>query len=117
MEKRIGDVVSEPYRKGTGGRYAEAARTAMLAGGALMLLGGRSRAGAVAAGALLAAGLWCTRFAVYHAGRHRWSIPLTPRFRGVPAQRSEDNPPSAGKEARLAEGFLRFAKSELFPSF
>jgi hypothetical protein len=34
-----------------------------------MLLAGRNRVGAVTAGALLAAGSWCTRFAVYHAGK------------------------------------------------
>jgi hypothetical protein len=81
MEKRMGDVVSEPYRKGTGGRYAEAARTAMLTGGALMMLGGRSRAGAVAAGALLAAGSWCTRFAVYHAGK---ASAVDPTYTSIP---------------------------------
>jgi polysulfide reductase-like protein len=69
MERRMGELVSEPYKKGQAGRYAKAAETAMLAGGALMLLAGRNRAGAVAAGALLAAGSWCTRFAVYHAGK------------------------------------------------
>jgi hypothetical protein len=69
MEKRLGELVAEPYKKGEGGRYTKAAEAATLAGGALMLLAGRNRAGAIAAGALLAAGSWCTRFAVYHAGK------------------------------------------------
>jgi hypothetical protein len=69
MERRMGELVAEPYKKGEAGRYAKAAEVATLAGGALMLLAGRTRAGAVAAGGLLAAGSWCTRFAVYHAGK------------------------------------------------
>jgi polysulfide reductase-like protein len=69
MESRMSELVAEPYKKGEAGRYAKAAKTATLAGGALMLLAGRNRVGAAAAGALLAGGSWCTRFAVYHAGK------------------------------------------------
>jgi hypothetical protein len=69
MEKRLGELVAEPYKKGEAGRYTKAAEAATIAGATLMLLAGRSRAGAVTAGALLAAGSWCTRFAVYHAGK------------------------------------------------
>jgi polysulfide reductase-like protein len=69
MERRMGELVAEPYKKGEAGRYAKAAESATLAGVALVLLAGRSRAGAVAGGALLAVGSWCTRFAVYHAGK------------------------------------------------
>jgi formate-dependent nitrite reductase membrane component NrfD len=81
MEKRMGELVAEPYRQGTGGAYAKAARKAMLAGGALMLLAGKHRTGAAAAGALLAAGSLCTRFAVYHAGR---ASAADPRYTSVP---------------------------------
>jgi Polysulphide reductase, NrfD len=81
MEKRLGDLVAEPYRKGEGGRYAKAAEAAMVAGGALMLLAGRNRAGAIAAGALLAAGSWCTRFAVYQAGK---ASAADPKYTSIP---------------------------------
>jgi Polysulfide reductase len=69
MQKRMGNLVAEPYTKGEAGRYAKVGQAALLTGSALMLLAGRKRAGAVAAGALLTAGSWCTRFAVYHAGK------------------------------------------------
>lgn len=81
MERRMGELVAEPYKKGEAARYAKAAEKATLAGGALMLLAGRNRAGAVAAGALLAAGSWCTRFAVFHAGK---ASAADPRYTSIP---------------------------------
>jgi formate-dependent nitrite reductase membrane component NrfD len=81
MERRLGALVAEPYRKGEGGRYAKAAESATFVGAALLLLGGRTRVGAVAAGALLATGSWCTRFAVYHAGR---ASAADPTYTSVP---------------------------------
>jgi hypothetical protein len=81
MEKRMGELVAEPYRKGEGGRYTKAAEAATLSGVGLMLLGGRSRTGASAAGVLLAAGSWCTRFAVYHAGR---ASAADPKYTSIP---------------------------------
>ncbi|WP_233517600.1 NrfD/PsrC family molybdoenzyme membrane anchor subunit [Geodermatophilus marinus] len=61
-------VVSEPFHEGKAGRYLKAARACTAAGAGLTLLAGRRRAGAVAAGALLAAGSLLTRFGVYEAG-------------------------------------------------
>jgi hypothetical protein len=81
MEKRMGELVAEPYSKGEGGRYAKAAEVATLSGLALMLLGGRTRPGAAAAGVLLAAGSWCTRFAVYHAGK---TSAADPKYTSIP---------------------------------
>jgi hypothetical protein len=81
MKRRLGDLVAEPYTKGEGGRYAKAAEAATLAGGALMLLAGRNRVGAIAAGTLLAAGSWCTRFAVYHAGK---ASAADPKYTSIP---------------------------------
>jgi hypothetical protein len=81
MERRMGELVAEPYKQGEAARYAKAAETATLAGGALMLLAGRSRARAVSAGALLAAGSWCTRFAVFHAGK---ASAADPRYTSLP---------------------------------
>jgi hypothetical protein len=81
MEARMGELVSEPYRKGKGGRYAKASRRATLAGAAVMLVAGKSRPGAVMAGALLAAGSWCERFSVFHAGKASAS---DPRYISIP---------------------------------
>jgi hypothetical protein len=103
MEKRLGELVAEPYRKGEGGRYAKAAETATLAGGALMLLRGRNRAGAIAAGVLLATGSLCTRFAVYHAGKESAADPRYTSIPSATARRSEDNPPLPGNNGRRPE--------------
>ena len=81
MEKRVGELVAEPYQQGEGGRYAKAGQAALLGGTALMLLAGRTRVGAAAAGTLLAAGSWCTRFAVFHAGK---TSAADPRYTSVP---------------------------------
>ena len=59
----------------------KAAKTATLAGAALMALAGRRRAGAVAAGALLCAGSLLERFAVYHAGK---ASARDPRYTSLP---------------------------------
>jgi hypothetical protein len=81
MEARMGELVAEPYSKGEGGRYAKAARAATLAGAALMLVAGRRRPGAVLAGGLLAAGSWCERFSVFHAGKASAS---DPKYTSIP---------------------------------
>jgi hypothetical protein len=81
MERRLGELVAEPYKKGEGGRYTKAAEVATVSGVGLMLLAGRTRTGAAAAGMLLAAGSWCTRFAVYHAGK---TSAADPRYTSIP---------------------------------
>lgn len=81
MEKRMGELVAEPYRKGDGGRYTRAGQAALIGGIALMLAAGRTRIGAVAAGTLMAAGSWCTRFGVYHAGK---SSATDPTYTSIP---------------------------------
>jgi hypothetical protein len=81
MEKRLGDLVAEPYHKGEGGRYSRAGQAALLGGTALMLLAGRTRVGAAVAGTLLAGGSWCTRFAVFHAGK---TSAADPAYTSVP---------------------------------
>jgi polysulfide reductase-like protein len=75
MERRLGELVSEPYHRGEGGRYSRLAQAASLAGAGLTALAGRHRAGAAAGGALLLAGSWCERFAVYHAGKQSAADP------------------------------------------
>jgi hypothetical protein len=61
-------IVSEPYHEGKAGRLLRAAKACTAAGAALTVVAGRRRAGAVAAGALLAAGSLLTRFGVFEAG-------------------------------------------------
>ncbi len=75
MEKRMGELIAEPYHKGEGGRYTRLADACTVAGTAMMAVAGRRRIGAVAAGGLLLAGSWCKRFAVYHAGKTSASDP------------------------------------------
>ncbi|SET92555.1 NrfD/PsrC family molybdoenzyme membrane anchor subunit [Geodermatophilus poikilotrophus] len=61
-------IVSKPYHVGKAGRLLRAAKSCTAAGAALTVVAGRRRAGAVAAGALLAAGSLLTRFGVFEAG-------------------------------------------------
>jgi polysulfide reductase-like protein len=68
-ERKLGELVAEPYHRGKPGRYAKASKVCGLAGAGLMALAGKKRAGAIAAGTLLAAGSLLQRFAVIEAGR------------------------------------------------
>jgi DMSO reductase anchor subunit len=67
VENEFG-IVSEPYHEGKAGRLLRAAKSCTAAGAALTVVAGRRRAGAVVAGALLAAGSLLTRFGVFEAG-------------------------------------------------
>jgi hypothetical protein len=68
MEKRLGDL-GDPYREGTSGRLATAAKALTVAGAALMAAGARRSRPVVAAGAAaLLAGSVCERWAVFRAG-------------------------------------------------
>jgi DMSO reductase anchor subunit len=67
IDRRLG-VLGEPYRQGRPGSLLRAARALTLAGAAGALLGRRSRAVSVAAGAALATGSLLTRFGVFQAG-------------------------------------------------
>lgn len=61
-------VVSEPYKKGKGGRLLKIARALNLGGGWLAIAGSRNRPMSALAGAAFVAGSVCTRFAVFEAG-------------------------------------------------
>ncbi|MGY1631577.1 NrfD/PsrC family molybdoenzyme membrane anchor subunit [Geodermatophilus sp. SYSU D01186] len=61
-------ILSEPYHEGRPGALLRAAKACTAAGAALTVVAGRRRAGAVASGALLAAGSLLTRFGVFEAG-------------------------------------------------
>jgi formate-dependent nitrite reductase membrane component NrfD len=61
-------IVSEPYHLGKAGRLLRAAKAATLSGAGVTALAGKTRAGAVVGGALLAAGSLMTRMGVFEAG-------------------------------------------------
>lgn len=67
MQRRLG-FLAEPYKRGPARRLSVAATALTGAGGLTMLLAGRRRPGALAAGALLLAGSLTERFAVFRAG-------------------------------------------------
>jgi formate-dependent nitrite reductase membrane component NrfD len=68
MERHLGSA-ARPYESGRAARPARVAKACTAAGAALMLLTGRRRPGAIAAGGLLMAGSLAERFAVLYAGR------------------------------------------------
>jgi hypothetical protein len=68
MDHRLGQLVGQPYRQGTAGRFAKLAKRCTVAGAALVALTGRSRAGSAVGGGLLLAGSLFERMAVYRAG-------------------------------------------------
>jgi hypothetical protein len=61
-------IVSEPFHTGRAGTLLRAAKACTAAGAGLTVVAGRSRAGAVVSGVLLAAGSLLTRFGVFEAG-------------------------------------------------
>jgi formate-dependent nitrite reductase membrane component NrfD len=74
MERRLGEL-GEPYRQGTAGRLAMAAKGLTAAGAVVMAAAGRRRPGAVAGGALMLVGALATRWAVLAAGRQSAADP------------------------------------------
>jgi hypothetical protein len=94
-------IVSEPYHEGKAGRLLRAAKSCTAAGAALTVVAGRRRAGAVAAGALLAAGSLLTRFGV---SRRAWPAPGTP---STPSSRSASGSPRARPGRSRRTGTLR----------
>jgi hypothetical protein len=68
MERRLGPLVSEPYRQGSAGRLAMLSRRCTASGAGLLALAGRSRVGSLGGGALLLAGSLLERLAVSGAG-------------------------------------------------
>ena len=61
-------IVAEPYHVGRAGKLMRAAKACTASGLGLAVVGGRTRLGRVASGALLAAGSLLTRFGVFDAG-------------------------------------------------
>jgi formate-dependent nitrite reductase membrane component NrfD len=90
MERSMG-ITAEPLHQGKAGRFMRAAKALTAAGVAGSLLAGRSRTMAVASGAALVAGSWCTRFGVFEAGQQS---ARDPRYVVVPQrQRMEREGP------------------------
>ena len=75
MERRLGQLVGEPYRQGAAGRFAKLATGCTAGGGALVVVSGRKRLGSMVGGGLLLAGSLFERFAVYRAGMQSASDP------------------------------------------
>jgi formate-dependent nitrite reductase membrane component NrfD len=96
MEKRLG-FVGEVYEQGAAGTFARISKVCVAAGaGLLAARGRRSRAAAVAGGALVAAGELALRFSVYKAG---FQSARDPRYTVIPqkerAAKRSAAPPAA----------------------
>jgi formate-dependent nitrite reductase membrane component NrfD len=61
-------IVSEPYHLGKAGKLLRAAKTATISGAGITALAGKTRAGSVVGGVLLAAGSLLTRMGIFEAG-------------------------------------------------
>jgi hypothetical protein len=84
MERRLGILVSEPYRTGDAGRLTRLARACTALGAAIVALFGRRRAGAVSGGAFVLAGSVLQRLAVFGAGQQS---ARDPKYTVVPQRR------------------------------
>ena len=90
MERRLGSLLSEPYRQGTPGRLTRASRALSLAGAGLLAASGTrrrrglGRVAAIAGGAMVVGAAACTRVAVFGAGRES---ARDPRHTVVPQRR------------------------------
>jgi hypothetical protein len=98
MEQRLG-FVGEVYHQGEAGKFGRISKACVAAGaGILALRGSRSRAAAVAGGALVAAGELALRWSVYKAG---FQSARDPRYTVIPqkerrARASRAAPPPRG---------------------
>jgi hypothetical protein len=90
LKKRLG-LVGEPYREGRPGRLMSSSRTTTaIAAGATLLLGRRSRAVSVLAGAACVASSVMTRFGIFEAGL---ASAKDPKYTVVPQRkRLEERP-------------------------
>jgi hypothetical protein len=67
MSRRLGEV-GRPYREGTAGAFAKAAKALTIAGACALAAGGRSRPLAITGAGMIAVGSLCERWSVYRAG-------------------------------------------------
>jgi hypothetical protein len=89
-------IVSEPYHVGRAGKLLRAAKACTATGAGLTVLAGRTRAGQVVSGTLLAAGSLLTRFGVFDAGM---ASARDPKYTVIP-QRERMAARQTGDEAR-----------------
>lgn len=100
LERRLGEE-GQPLRQGHAHRYHAAARLLTAGGGVGALLSGRSRALGALAGAMLVAGSFCTRMAVFEAGQASASDPI---YTVRPQRRRADAKAAAGQGATQPGG-------------
>jgi hypothetical protein len=100
MEKRLG-MLGEPYHEEEAGKYAKLAKACTLGGAALLATGGRrSRAVAVAGGALLLAGEAALRWSVFKAG---FQSARDPKYTVVPQrERAREQGTARGEDLTKA---------------
>ncbi len=92
-------IVSEPYHEGKAGRLLRAAKAATIGGAGITALAGRTRAGSVVGGVLLAAGSLLTRMGVFEAGM---ASAKDPKYTVVPQRERLD-----ARNAQAADGEAR----------
>jgi hypothetical protein len=69
MERRLGELLAEPYHQGEAGRFDKLAKVLSGLGAAVSAFAGRKRrSAAIAGGALILAGAACERWSVFRAG-------------------------------------------------
>jgi hypothetical protein len=69
MERRLGELLAEPYHQGEAGRFDKLAKVLSGLGAAVSAFVGRKRrSAAIAGGALILAGAACERWSVFRAG-------------------------------------------------
>ncbi|HEX6459489.1 MAG TPA: NrfD/PsrC family molybdoenzyme membrane anchor subunit [Thermoleophilaceae bacterium] len=101
MEKKLGEI-GEPYSKGVSGKITRLAGGLSVAGAALMATrGGRSRGVAIAASAVLTAGVLAERWAVFRAGFQSAS---DPKFTVGPQRARIDRGETRGASRRAQAG-------------
>jgi Polysulfide reductase len=99
MHHQLGDV-GEPYKKGAGALFGHISRACNLTGAALLARrGGRSRAAAVTAGALLCAGAMSARWSTYKAG---FQSAADPKYVVGPQRRAIEQGERRGAARRIA---------------
>ncbi len=92
-------LVSEPYHLGKAGTLLRAAKAATIGGAGVTALAGRTRAGSVVGGVLLAAGSLFTRMGVFEAGM---ASAKDPKYTVVPQRERLE-----ARNAQAAEGEAR----------
>jgi hypothetical protein len=98
-------IVSEPYHLGKAGTLLRAAKAATLSGAGITALAGRTRAGSVVGGVLLAAGSLMTRMGIFEAGL---TSAKDPKYTVIPQrERLEDRAAARTGDPHEAKSVVR----------